>query len=56
MDFIDRIEEQRRFRRFLRLREGVLAVIYGRRRIGKSRLIEEVVAGCGLSQLVRGVT
>ena len=45
MDFIDRVDEQRRFRRFLNLREGALACVYGRRRIGKSRLIEEVVAG-----------
>ena len=45
MDFIDREEEQKRFRRFLDLREGALACVYGRRRIGKSRLIEEVVSG-----------
>ena len=45
MDFIDREEEQKRFRRFLNLREGALACVYGRRRIGKSRLIEEVVFG-----------
>ncbi len=45
MDFLDRVDEQKRFRRFLGLREGALACIYGRRRIGKSRLIEEVVAG-----------
>lgn len=45
MDFLDRVDEQKRFRRFLNLREGALACVYGRRRIGKSRLIEEVVAG-----------
>lgn len=45
MDFLDRVEEQKRFKRFLNLREGALACVYGRRRIGKSRLIEEVVAG-----------
>lgn len=45
MDFIDREDEQKRFRRFLDLREGALACVYGRRRIGKSRLIEEVVSG-----------
>ena len=44
MEFLDRVEEQKRFRRFLNLREGALACLYGRRRIGKSRLIEEVVA------------
>ena len=44
MDFLDRVEEQKRFKRFLNLREGALACVYGRRRIGKSRLIEEVVA------------
>ena len=47
MDFIDREDEQKRFRRFLNLREGALACVYGRRRIGKSRLIEEVVSGRG---------
>ena len=47
MDFIDREDEQRRFRRFLDLREGALSCVYGRRRIGKSRLIEEVVSGRG---------
>lgn len=45
MEFIDRVEEIKRFRRFLNLREGALACVYGRRRIGKSRLVEEVVAG-----------
>ena len=45
MEFLDRVEEQRRFRRFLNLNEGALACLYGRRRIGKSRLVEEVVAG-----------
>lgn len=45
MDFLDRVDEQRRFGRFLRLQDGALAVLYGRRRIGKSRLVEEVVAG-----------
>ena len=47
MDFIDREDEQKRFRRFLDLREGALSCVYGRRRIGKSRLIEEVVSGRG---------
>ena len=36
MDFVDRAEEKKRFSRFLNLREGALACIYGRRRIGKS--------------------
>ena len=45
MEFLDRVDEQKRFRRFLNLREGALSCVYGRRRIGKSRLIEEVVAG-----------
>lgn len=47
MDFIDREDEQKRFSRFLDLREGALSCVYGRRRIGKSRLIEEVVSGRG---------
>ena len=47
MEFLDRVEEQKRFRRFLNLNEGALACLYGRRRIGKSRLVEEVVASRG---------
>jgi hypothetical protein len=47
MDFYDRIEERKRFSRFLRLKEGGLACLYGRRRVGKSRLLEEVAKGRG---------
>lgn len=43
MDFFDRIDEQRRFKRFLEFPEGALACLYGRRRIGKSRLLWEVL-------------
>ncbi len=45
MEFLDREDEQRRLKRFLDLQDGAMACIYGRRRIGKSRLIEEVVKG-----------
>ncbi len=45
MEFLDRIAERKRLERFLALEEGAMACIYGRRRIGKSRLIEEVLAG-----------
>ena len=45
MDFFDRIDERKRFERFLGLREGALACLYGRRRVGKSRLLEEVARG-----------
>lgn len=45
MEFLDRIEERARLERFLALREGGLACLYGRRRIGKSRLLEEVLSG-----------
>lgn len=45
MDFLDRIDELDRLRRFLGLGEGALACLYGRRRIGKSRLIEEALSG-----------
>lgn len=45
MDFYDRIDELARFKRFLDLPEGGLACLYGRRRIGKSRLIEEATKG-----------
>lgn len=47
MEFHDRIEERKRFERFLGLREGALACLYGRRRVGKSRLLEEVTRGRG---------
>lgn len=45
MEFFDRIDELDRLRRFLGLEEGAMACLYGRRRIGKSRLIEEALAG-----------
>ena len=40
MDFLDRIDELDRLRRFLALPTGAMACLYGRRRIGKSRLLE----------------
>ncbi|MEW6366159.1 MAG: ATP-binding protein [Acidobacteriota bacterium] len=40
--FLDREDERRRLRRFLGGGGGGLAVVYGRRRCGKSRLIQEV--------------
>ena len=43
MEFLDRIDEKRRLTRFLSLEEGAMACLYGRRRIGKSRLLEEVL-------------
>ena len=45
MKFLDRTEELARLRRFLSLKEGALACLYGRRRIGKSRLLEELLKG-----------
>lgn len=45
MEFIDRVDERRRLTRFLAEAEGGLACVYGRRRIGKSRLLEEVLGG-----------
>ena len=44
--FFNRDDEQRRLQRFLANREGGLAVVYGRRRCGKSTLIQHV-AGTG---------
>ena len=44
--FFNRDDEQRRLRRFLALDGGGLAVVYGRRRCGKSTLIQHV-AGPG---------
>ena len=45
MRFLDRIEEKRRLGKFLSMSDGGIACVYGRRRIGKSRLIEEVLSG-----------
>jgi AAA+ ATPase superfamily predicted ATPase len=44
--FFNRDDEQRRLRRFLAVKGGGLAVVYGRRRCGKSTLIQHV-AGSG---------
>ncbi|MFH1144514.1 MAG: ATP-binding protein, partial [Candidatus Eisenbacteria bacterium] len=48
LPFLDRREETARLRRLLRRREGGLAVLYGRRRCGKSRLLGQVL-GAGRS-------
>lgn len=44
LPFLDRRDEQRRLRRFLRADDARLAVLYGRRRCGKSTLVQRV---CG---------
>jgi uncharacterized protein len=43
LPFFDRDEETARLRRLLEGRQGALAVLYGRRRCGKSRLLREVL-------------
>jgi uncharacterized protein len=43
LPFLDRDEETARLARLLKSREGSLAVLYGRRRCGKSRLLREVL-------------
>lgn len=43
MEFLDRVDEQRRLMRFVQGAEGGVACVYGRRRIGKSRLLDEVL-------------
>ena len=43
MEFLDRVDELARLNRFLALDEGAMACLYGRRRIGKSRLLEELL-------------
>ena len=45
MEFLDRVDELARLNRFLDLEEGAMACLYGRRRIGKSRLLEELLKG-----------
>lgn len=41
--FLDRDEERRRLARAFSAREGTLSVVYGRRRLGKSRLLLEAL-------------
>jgi len=41
MQFIDRVEERRRLQAFFAGDEGGLVCLYGRRRIGKRRLLAE---------------
>jgi len=43
LPFLDRHEEQMRLRSLIQRREGSLAVLYGRRRCGKSRLLREIL-------------
>lgn len=43
MDFFDRVDERARLNALLDRRAGALAVLYGRRRLGKSRLLREVL-------------
>lgn len=43
--FLDRDDEQRRLHRYLRGAEGRLAVVYGRRRCGKSTLLQRMCGG-----------
>lgn len=45
LPFLDRAEENARLGSFLRRAEGGLAVLYGRRRCGKSRLLHEALRG-----------
>ena len=45
MEFLDRRDESARLNEFLLRPEGEMACLYGRRRIGKSRLLEEVLKG-----------
>lgn len=45
MEFLDRIDERRRLGRFLSQEEGGAVCLYGRRRIGKSRQLDEVLGG-----------
>jgi len=43
LPFLDRDDERSRLRAVLRRKEGSLAVLYGRRRCGKSRLLQQVL-------------
>jgi len=48
MKFVDRKEDISRIERVISYSESTLTIIYGRRRIGKSRLIKEVVGTKGV--------
>ncbi len=43
LDFLDRVDERARLHALIAGRAGALAVLYGRRRLGKSRLLREVL-------------
>lgn len=43
MDFVNRIEEQRRLNKILSLNKSTFTVLYGRRRLGKSTLLKRVL-------------
>lgn len=45
LPFVDRVAELARLRRALTARTGSLVCVYGRRRVGKSRLLAEVLDG-----------
>ncbi len=45
LPFLDRTDESRRLKAFFGAGEGGLAVVYGRRRLGKSRLLSEALPG-----------
>ena len=43
MEFVDRIEEQKRLQKALNGEKAAFVVVYGRRRLGKSTLIKRVL-------------
>lgn len=43
MEFVDRIEEQKRLQKALNGEKAAFVVVYGRRRLGKSTLIKKVL-------------
>lgn len=51
LDFLDRDDERRRIRRFLGADSGQLAVVYGRRRCGKSTLLQRICSDTDIYSL-----
>ena len=45
LPFLDRVAEIRRLRRALSAPAGTLSIVFGRRRVGKSRLVQEALRG-----------
>ena len=53
LDFMDRTEETRRLKRAFASRDGAFCCLHGRRRCGKSRLLQETLPVGGIEDASR---